>query len=329
MPSPLPPPVWPRRALLAAAAGTITPTATVPLVRLGTLAYGTVCWVAAVIRRHRLDRAHGVRLQTETLANNGAAKVALFGGAVDLIVSDWLFVAAGRARGVDFSFAPFSAATGALVLGRDSGVRSLAGLAGRRLGVAGGPYDKSWLILRARALQQGGPDPAHAADVVYAAPPLLGAKLRQGELDAVLTYWDDAAALEVAGFRQLTSVAACARGLGLPADLPILGYVFDRRWALRQPHRIAGFLAASAAAEAILLHSPAEWNALRPLMGAPDDRLFARLRRGFLAGITHPAPAAEARAAAQLFAILRRLGGGAATGGLTHLPPDVFWSLTS
>lgn len=329
MPHPRQSLVWSRRALLGATAGLAMAAAPMPAVRLGVLVFGTVRWVANVIRRHRLDLMHGFVLQTQTLANNDAAKVALLGKSVDLIVSDWLFVAAERSRGFAFHFTPFSSETGALVLGRHEQIRSLGDLAGHRLGIAGGPYDKSWMIVQAAAKRQHGIDLARAADVAYGAPPLLGAKLRQGALDGVLTFWNFAAALEVDGFKPLITVAACARALGLPPTLPILGYVFNGGWALKHAQLLAGFFAASAAAEAILAHSEAEWTAIRPLMGTPDDQLFERLRRDFLAGVTHPAPAEEERAATRLFAILRAVGGSAATGGLTSLPPGVFWPAKS
>ena len=321
-----------RRTILAA--GALAPIAAsaatkMPEVRLGVLAFGTVQWVASVIRRHGLDRAHGFTLKTEALANDDGAKVALLGGAVDIIVSDWLFVGTERAHGLDLSFAPFSSATGAIVLGRHSSARSLKDLAGLRLGVAGGPFDKSWMIVRAAAERQDRIDLAHAAQIVYAAPPLLSAELEQGKLDAVLTYWNFAAALEVAGFRRLMSVSACAVALGLPAHPPLIGYVFRDAWAARNEGLIGGFLAANAAADAILLHSDAEWEAIRPLMRAPGEALFARLRDGFRAGIVQTSPAAEEAAADRLFAILHALGGDAATGGLERLPPGVFWAAPS
>ena len=319
-----------RRTMLATAAA-LVPAAgragpSVPTVRLGVLMFGTVRWVARVIQRHHLDRAHGFVLETARLTDNGAGKVALLGGAVDVIVSDWLFVGIERARQLRLNFSPFSSATGALLAARHADVRSVRDLAGRRLGVAGGPYDKSWMIVRAAVRQRDGIDLARTARVTYAAPPLLSAELEHGGLDAVLTFWNFAAALEVAGLRPLLTVAACARALGLPAHPPILGYVFRQAWAERNPAAIRGFLAAAAAAEDLLARSDAEWNAIRPLMGAPDDRLFARLRAGFRAGITHPTPAVERAAAERLFAVLHALGGNAATGGLARLPPGVFRS---
>jgi NitT/TauT family transport system substrate-binding protein len=299
-----------------------------PAVRLGALAFGTVQWVARVIQDHGLDRAHGFTLVTNSLANNAGAKVALLGDAADIIVSDWLFVGTERVRGLGLRFVAFSAATGAVVLGRDAPVRTLEGLAKRRLGVAGGPDDKSWMIVRAAAHQQG-IDLARAADVVYAAPPLLDAMLEQGGLDAVLTYWNFAAALEVAGLRPLITVSACAEVLGLPAHPPLIGYVFKQAWAEGNRPLIDGFLAASTAAQDLLVRSDAAWNAIRPLMHADDDRLFLRLRDGFRAGIVHASPTAEAAAANRLFNVLHELGGEAATGGLDRLPDGVFWAASS
>jgi NitT/TauT family transport system substrate-binding protein len=300
-----------------------------PEVRLGVLAFGTVQWVASVMRSRGLDRAHGFTLSIQALANNDGAKVALLGGAVDIIVSDWLFVGAERAQGLGLRFAPFSSATGAIVLGRGSDVRSLKDLAHRRLGVAGGPDDKSWLIVRAAAQRLDGIDLARAANIVYAAPPLLSAKLAQGGLDAVLTYWNFAAALEVEGFHPLVAVSACAQALGLPAHPPLLGYVFKDVWAERNGSLIGSFLAASAASEDLLLRSDSAWDGIRPLMHAPNERLFVALKRGFRAGIVHESPAAAAAAADRLFAILHGLGGTAATGGLRALPDGVFWTAPS
>lgn len=326
-----------RRSLLGAAALLATagiaraapPAEAMPAVRLGVLSFGTVRWVASVILRHRLDRAEGVTLQVETLANNDSGKVALLGASVDIIVSDWLFVGAERARGLKLRFAPFSSASGAIVLGRSSAVRSFKDLSHKRLGVAGGPFDKSWMIVRAAAKRANGIDLARAADIVYAAPPLLSAKLKEGALDAVLTYWNYAAALEVAGFHPLISVSDCAQALGLPAHPPLIGYVFRETWAERSPRAIEGFLAASKAAENLLVHSDAAWLPVRPLMHATDDRLFALLKQRFRAGVVPVNPAVEEATAQRLFAILHKQGGAAATGGLTRLPPGVFWPAPS
>ena len=296
-------------------------------VRLGILQFGTVQWVADVIQRQALDTKHDFRLQTVTLANTDAGRVALMASATDIVVSDWVFVATQRAAGTKLKFAPFSSATGGIMVPETSPVRSLGDLRGRTLGVAGGPFDKSWLIVRAAAQHTAGLDLSSAAKPVYAAPPLLRAKLQQGELDAVLTYWNFAAQLEVAGYRQVISVTDCARALGLTAPLALVGFVFREEWALQHNSEINGFLAAVTSAEAVLKQSETEWTRIRPLMAAPDDTLFQNLRRRFLGGISVVSAEEEQRAASRLFTLLLTTGGPHATGGLNELPDGVFWQV--
>ena len=64
-----------------------------PAVTIGVLKFGTVSWELDVIRHHRLDEAAGFELKLMELASGQAAQIALQGGAVDMIASDWLWVA--------------------------------------------------------------------------------------------------------------------------------------------------------------------------------------------------------------------------------------------
>jgi len=295
-----------------------------PVVRLGILQFGSVQWVADVIRREGIDRFHGFVLETVTLANTDAGRVSLMAGASDIVVSDWPFVAVQRAAGTKLCFSPFSSASGGIMTGARSVIRGLADLRGRRLGVAGGPVDKSWLIVQAAGRAQG-VDLGGDAGVVYGAPPLLGAKLRQGELDAVLTYWNFAAELAAAGFRQVVSVSQCAAELGIPPHSSLVGFVFHQDWATANRPAIDGVLAAVDDAEGVLGRSDEAWRAVRPLMNADSDALFAGLRDRFREGIPRTDINAEEKAAEAMFAVLHRTGGSRATGGIDALPPGIFW----
>jgi NitT/TauT family transport system substrate-binding protein len=294
------------------------------MVRVGLLQFGTVQWIADVIRRNRLDESHGFRLQAVTLANTEAGRIGLMAGAADIVVSDWLFAAAQRAAGTPLCFVPFSNAMGGIMVRADSPLRELADLKGRKLGVAGGPTDKSWLLVRAASRAQG-TDLAEAARVVYSAPPLLNAKLLQGELDAVLTYWNFAARLEAERCRELVSVATCAEGLGLPRTLGLVGFVFRQDWAERDRAAVNGFFAAVREADNRLAESPGEWEHVRPLMDAPDEALFTTLRRRYLAGVAHLTAEQQERTDARLLEILLRTGGPSATAGLERVPEGIFW----
>jgi NitT/TauT family transport system substrate-binding protein len=306
---------------LAAVAGLpLAAFAPVPL-RLGILPFGTVQWIADVILHHGLDVAHGFSLQTVTLANTEAAKVALMGSAVDVAVSDWPFVAAQRAHGGHLTFAPFSGSLGGIMVPAGSALGTLADLKGKRLGVAGGAQDKSWLLVRAAA-RAAGLDLARDCTLSFGAPPLLDAALRHGSLDALLTFWNFAARLQAAGYRQFVSVDECARQLGFDPPPVLVGYVFDDEWAKAHLPLIVGFLAAAAAAAALLATRPDEWARIRPLMDASDDAVFNALRQRFLAGQARPTPALLERQALKLTALLAQDAPASRT---PSLPPGVFW----
>lgn len=236
--------------------------AALPALRLGVLQFGTVQWVAEVIRRHALDQAHGFALEPVRLAGPEAGRVALMAQSADIVLSNVFFAATQRAAGTPLCIAPFSSASGAVMVRPEQPLHGLADLAGRRLGVAGGPLDKSWLLVQA-AGAHAGLDLAAAATLSYAAPPLLNAKLLQGELEAVLTFWNFAARLEAVGCRQLVSVADCARRLGLPDQLALTGFVFHQ----------GGHAA-----------TPLWWKASSPPSPRPGGSSPGRRRRGRTSG---------------------------------------------
>src|SRR5437868_6915321 len=94
-------------------------------IRIGLLRFGTVAWEIDTLRYAGLDRKYGVALDTVELASNEAAKVALQAGAVDMIVTDWPWVARQRSEGVPLSFLPYSKAVGVLIIPQGSKVVSL------------------------------------------------------------------------------------------------------------------------------------------------------------------------------------------------------------
>ena len=294
-------------------------------VRVGVLRFGTVAWELDVIRRHGFDTAHGVVIQPREFAAPQATQVALQAGAVDVTAQDWLWVARQRAEQADWSYATFSTAIGALVAPPGSPVRSVADLPGRRLGIAGSPLDKSWLILRAYARKLHGLDLDSVVEKSFAAPPLLAAQAAAGRLDAVLTFWPFAARAQAAGATRLLAMDAAVRALGIDGEMPVAGYVFSDAWARANPDAVAGLLAASADARAVLAQDDAEWRAVAPLMGEAGPSERDRLRDAYRAGIPRAPEAEHAASAAALFAVLAGIGGAALVGAAKTLPPGTFW----
>lgn len=296
-----------------------------PAVTIGVLKFGTVSWELDVIRHHRLDEAAGFELKLMELASGQAAQIALQGGAVDMIASDWLWVARQRAAGADLTFIPHSAAVGALMVPAASPIASVADLKGRRIGVAGTPIDKSWLLLKALARDRYALDLDAAATPVFAAPPLLNQKAATGELDAVLNFWPYAARLQAAGMRTVIGVDGMMRDLGLSAQVPAVGFVFHEGWARANPAALDAFVAASRKAKAIMARSDAEWDRLRPLMKAEDEATWAALRDQFRAGIPERWTEEEREAAARLYGLMAKLGGRELVGNAMALPDGTFW----
>ena len=127
-------------------------------VRIGVLKFGTVNWEIDTIVHNKLDEANGFKLEPVVLASNDATRIAINAGEVDVIVSDWLFVSRQRAEGLPLTFVPFSTSVGAIMVPPDSTAQTLADLKGAKIGVAGGPLDKNWLMYQGLAKDKYGFD---------------------------------------------------------------------------------------------------------------------------------------------------------------------------
>lgn len=291
--------------------------------RIATQLSGTVNWELTTMQARGFDKANGFTLEVQDVAAGPAAQVALQAGEVDAIVSDWLWVARQRAEGADYVFIPYSRAVGALHVPADSPAQTLADLKGQKIGIAGGPVDKSWLILRAYAQQELGMDLQAETEQVFGAPPLIFETAMNGDLDAAVNFWHFGAKMEAAGMRPLITVADAGAKLGLDPQTPLLGYVVSGALLRDNPDLVAGLAAASRATKEVLAQDDTAWDALRPQMNAKSDAQFEALKAGFRAGIPAPGPVDEA-AAAKMLAIMAGLGGSELVGDMTDLPAGVF-----
>ncbi|MDQ7262979.1 ABC transporter substrate-binding protein [Paracoccus sp. PS-1] len=295
-----------------------------PVIRIGTLENGTVNWEIETIRKRGLDQENGFTLQPLILAGNPATQVAMQGGEVDTIVSDFLWVAQQRARGAGFRFLPYSTAVGGVMVRGDSPAQSLADLKGKKIGIAGGPVDKSWLILRAWSRERLGEDLADVTQQVFGAPPMILNAAETGEVDAAINFWHFQAKMQARGMREIMSVETAASDLGLDPSTPLLGYVLRDDWIAANPALAEGLARASRTAKDLLAKDDAAWEELRPIMEAADDAEFEALKAGWRAGIPAHGPV-DAENAQQMFATMAELGGEELTGGVATLPEGLFW----
>ena len=296
------------------------------LIRVGVLKFGTVNWVLDVIKTHQLDKKHGVDLQVVPLGSKNATHVSIQGGAADMIVSDWIWVTRQRAENRDYTFVPYSAAVGTLMVSPDSGIHSLADLEGKKIGVAGGPVDKTWLLLRAYTQKKLGKDLSDWVQPNFAAPPLLNKLAIRGDLDGAVNFWHFSARLQAQGFKPLLSIPEVLTELGINQPIPVIGWVFSEQWAEKHSNIAHGFLKAVREAQNLLENSDEEWKRIRPKMKAKNDAIFETLKAAFLEGIPQCFGQDEKLAAKATFAILAELGGATLVGKSTQLSEGTFWN---
>jgi NitT/TauT family transport system substrate-binding protein len=291
------------------------------IIRIGVQAFGTVDWELAAIQD---NRQADFQLEIQHLANAEAGKIALQSGAVDMIVSDWIWVSRLRATGSDFTFYPYSNTSGALVAAKDSPIHSVKDLKGKRLGIAGGELDKNWLLLQALAGQDQ-LDLNASVEKVFGAPPLISEQIKQNRVDAALTYWHFAARLEAQGYRQIIDGKGILKGLGIQEEVPSLGYVFKQSWANDHQQAVNSFFNAGKQAKNQLCTSDAAWKKIIPLTQAGDAPTLAKLRQRYCEGGIEHWGEPEQLAAARIYTMLRRLSNNQLTGQSEYLQPGTFW----
>lgn len=294
-------------------------------VRIGVLKFGTVSWELDTLKHHQFDAANGIDLGVTYFAGEDATNVAMLAGEMDVIVSDWLWVSRQRSEGGGVTLAPYSTALGAIMVRNGSAIHTIADLKGKKIGVAGGPLDKSWLLIQALAKRDLGADLTASSEVVFGAPPLLSEKAVQGELDAVLNFWHFCARLEANGFRQLVGANEAAMALGAAGPVSALGYVFHDKWATENPDAIRGLLKASAQTKDLLATSDDEWLRLAPIIRAEGKEL-QKLRDRYREGIPRRSVVEEEADAGKLYHVLAEIGGERLVGRAPDMAPGTFWS---
>jgi NitT/TauT family transport system substrate-binding protein len=293
-------------------------------IRIAVQRTGTLAWEIAVMKTRGFDKAANLDIETTELASTEAAKIALRGGAADVIVSDWLWVQRERSLGDKLLFAPYSTALGAVMVEKDSPIHTVADLAGRSIGVAGGPLDKSWLMLRAAAKRQG-VDLAANAQIAYGAPPLIYEMFRQGGFESALEFWNFSADMETHGLRRAIDMVDVEKALGAAAPVAMTGYVFSESFADARSGALRRFFEAAARARRALAQDPSAWAPIKKLLKIDDDAMLAVYKQRYLEGVPKRPIAEEAADAKTLFLAMAEIGGKELVGDATELDARLFY----
>jgi NitT/TauT family transport system substrate-binding protein len=294
-------------------------------IRIGVQATGTLAWELSVLQADSKAKALDFTIETHPITTSEAGKIALQSGAVDIIVSDWIWVSRMRSDGVDFTFYPYSTTSGALMVPENSPIHTIKDLKGKRLGIAGGELDKNWLLLQALT-QKENIDLNTSVEKTFGAPPLVNEQLKQGRVDAALNYWHFGAKLETQGYRQLLDGKGILIGLGIQENVPALGYVFKQSWADGHKAALNAFIAASKKAKQLLCSSEADWKKIIPLTQTDDVATQAKLRQRYCEGNVTAWGIPEQQAAERIYSLLRKVSDNQLTGKSEHLQPGTFWS---
>jgi NitT/TauT family transport system substrate-binding protein len=290
----------------------------------GLLPFGTASWEMDVIRRNAFDKSRNVAIEPIQFASTKDTQTALSRGKADVVLLDWLWVVGQRADGADWTFAPISSAAGSLIARAGSTYRSVADLAGARLGIVS-PLDKNWLIFQSYAKRQFDTDLDRVVTKIIASPPELLARLTAGKIDAMITYWPFAAKAEARGMRHMVSLDEAVRALGVTGPVPFSGYVFSRSWAENNRPLIDGFLKAADQARTVLATSDDAWVPLRPMLGVDNDAEFETLKAAYRRGIVHGTDPRSLEDAAKLYRALAEIGGLGMVGASSEIPKGTFW----
>ena len=297
--------------------------------KVGVLAYGTVNWEMDVLKHNKLDIKNGFELELVKLASKNATAIALQSNSVDIIVTDWLWVNTQRANNSDFTFYPYSKATGTLYVAKNSMAKTFLDLQGKDIGVAGGPVDKTWLILRAYSKFKYNKDLKDIINPTFASPPILLKKLNDKSLDGAINFWHFNAKAKANGARAIVLMEDVLSDLGIKEEIPLIGWTFRRDNALKNPAIYNSFLKASLEAKDILLENETEWNRIKPLMKVKNENTFEALKDGYKKGVIKKFNKNNIEDSKKVFEILLKEGGKKLLKNSKELDLNTFWNLDS
>lgn len=293
---------------------------------IGVQESGTVGWELAAMQKLGLDKKNKIEIEIRNVADSKAGQIALQSGAVDVILSDFVWVSLQRAQGNMVTMVPHSLSVGGLMTAADSGVTKVEDLKGKTLAVAGSPVDKSWVILQAYYNSKTGGQLADDVSAKYGAPPLVNELLTKGEAAAALNNWNWNARAKVDGKVEVISVADMLKDLGVAEQPPLLGWTFTDAIGKDKKATVKAFLDASFATKEALLTDDKVWDDIRDLTGAKDnDALFEQIKNDYRAGIVQHYVPSQMKSAEQSFELMAKYGGKDVVGDQTKLSDGTFW----
>ncbi len=293
--------------------------------KIGVLKFGTVNWELLTLKRLKLDQKYGFNLKIKPSAGKAGSVIAFQGKETDVMVTDWIWVSNQRAKGAKITCVPYSKTVGALLVQKNSSIKSIGDLVGKKVGIVGGPLDKSWLLLQAVSIKQLGYNIKEKVDAAFGSPVLITKKFEQGELDAIFNFWHFVAKLNAKGYPTLLDAEGLMRQMGVLEASPLLAYTFRDDFAEANQPLIQNFIKAVYETKQILSSSDEAWEPIRKTMRAKDDKTYQTLIARWRAGIPRSWGTKDFKNAEMLFSVLHKIGGKKLIKS-DQLSPGTFWS---
>lgn len=205
---------------------------------------GTMSFPPFVIKKFKLDEKYGFKFETINYTNANTATAAMQSKSAEMIVYEWLATARIIDGGIPIvGVAPFMTYVNTVLVPKDSAIKTLADLKGKRLGVhSKTSYD--WMIMQAAAKQKYGIDLAKEVTIQEAAAPLLRGSIDQGQLDATQMWNSLAADMLASGkYKTLVTIRAITEDLGIPT-VPYLFFGMRADYVTENPDNVKAFVAA-------------------------------------------------------------------------------------
>ena len=140
----------------------------------------------------------------------------------------------------------------------------------------------------------------------------------------MLNFWTFAARLQGSGFVKLLDMAEVLKSLGIEPAPTLVGLVLRERTLIGQASGARSLLQRGRGGNAVLAHSDAAWERLRPLVQPANDAEFAAIRSFYRAGIPGPWGEAESGLPRRSFDMLAELGDKELVGPRTRFDAKLF-----
>jgi ABC-type nitrate/sulfonate/bicarbonate transport system substrate-binding protein len=237
-----------------------------------------------VMKEQKFDLAQGVDLQIRMYANIEAVYQAMRAGDSEMAPGGWTNAVQWRATGAPWTVVyPLALGAGVDVLvPKDSPLKSLADLKGKKVASYAGPTGTATILFRTLLADHYGFDPEKSNLLQYGSPPVLINALKRGEIDALVMLDPLASRLMAGGDVRSISNLVADYEAKTGKKMLWLGWMVHDKLVKRDPQAITKILVAYNQALDYLDKNPDEWKKYaKPsgLEGSGLDLLVERTKR--------------------------------------------------